>query len=270
MKRDQERIREEIKKRYGKIAASGDPCCGPTVPCCGTKPASTSLGYGKKDLERIPPGSDLGLGCGNPLALASLEEGEVVVDLGSGAGLDAFLAAERVGEKGRVIGVDMTPEMISRARRLAEEGGYTNVEFRLGEIENLPVPDGSADVVISNCVINLSTDKRRVFREAFRVLKPGGRIHLSDVVLYRELPPGMRDDMDLYASCIAGASLLDEYLEMMAKAGFVDIRVVEERPIPWDPSLPSACCSGGGVDPVTAGKLREWAASVTITARKPR
>lgn len=269
MKQDEERIREEIRKRYGKIAASGGSCCGQVSSCCGTPSPSTGIGYDPEDLERAPVGSDLGLGCGNPLALVSLGEGEVVVDLGSGAGLDCFLAAEKVGEKGLVIGVDMTPEMVSRARKLAEGRGYKNVEFRLGEIENLPVADGVADVVISNCVINLSPRKQRVFEEAYRVLKPGGRLHVSDVVLYRELPPELRGDMDLYAGCIAGASLLEDYLGMVEKAGFVEVRVLEEKPIPWDLSSPDAPCCGEGTDQESAGAVKRLAASVTVTARKP-
>lgn len=269
MELEEERVKEEIRKRYGEIAASGGSCCGPSSSCCGTPTGSEGLGYSPSDLGSTPPESDLALGCGNPVALAHLEEGEVVVDLGSGGGLDCFMAAERVGEEGLVIGVDMTPEMISRARRTAAENGFKNVEFRVGEIEYLPVADGSADVIISNCVVNLSTKKQRVFEEAFRVLKPGGRMVLSDVVLYEELPPEIRRDMDLYVGCIAGASLLEDYMEMMERAGFVDVKVVEEKPIPWDLFSPGSCCGDGKVDCEVAGQIKALAASVTITARKP-
>ncbi len=269
MELEEERIKEEIRKRYGEIATFKGSCCGPSPSCCGAPMGSGGLGYSPGDLSSAPPESDLALGCGNPVALAHLEEGEVVVDLGSGGGLDCFLAAERVGEEGLVIGVDMTPEMISRARRTAEEYGFKNVEFRLEEIENLPVADGSADVIISNCVVNLSTRKQRVFEEAFRVLKPGGRLILSDVVLYEELPPEIRRDMELYTGCVAGASLLGDYLKMMEGAGFVDVKVVEEKPIPWDLLSPGSCCGDGEVDREVAAQIKALAASVTITARKP-
>ena len=189
---------------------------------------SFEIGYSEDELAGVPQGSYLGLGCGNPVALASLAEGETVLDLGSGAGLDCFLAADRVGESGRVIGVDMTQEMLRLARRNAAEGGYRNVEFRLGEIENLPVRDGEADVVISNCVINLSLDKPRVFREAYRALKPGGRLLVSDLVLLRPLPEKISRSAAAYAACIAGAALKDDYLEAVREAGFWQVEVLEE------------------------------------------
>ena len=185
-------------------------------------------------MASIPVEANLGLGCGNPVALASLRDGETVLDLGSGPGLDCFLAANRVGDNGRVIGVDMTPEMLERARENARRGGYSNVEFRLGEIENLPVADASVDVIISNCVINLSPDKPRVFREAFRVLKPGGRLMVSDIVLEGELPPVVRESAAAYVGCIAGAMRKEDYLNAIKEAGFAEVEVVEESVFPLD------------------------------------
>lgn len=188
--------------------------------------------YTDEDKELIPEGSDLGLGCGNPVALASLAEGETVLDLGSGAGVDCFLAAKKVGVKGKVIGVDMTPEMLDKARENAEKGGYTNVEFRLGEIEHLPVADNSADVVISNCVINLSPSKEMVFEEAFRVLKPGGRLMISDMVLVGDLPENVKNSIEAHIACIAGASKREEYLHFIEEAGFTNISVLDETSFP--------------------------------------
>jgi SAM-dependent methyltransferase len=190
---------------------------------------SEKLGYKADDLAGIPEGADLGLGCGNPLAMLELEEGETIVDLGSGAGIDCFLAAKRVGPTGLVIGVDMTPEMISRARRNAQGSGLGNVEFRLGEIEHLPVEDGTVDAIISNCVVNLVPNKRQVFADAFRVLKPGGRMSLSDVVLLGEVPFPLRDSVEAYVSCLSGAILRDEYLKLIEEAGFTDVAVTESR-----------------------------------------
>jgi len=198
--------------------------------CC--SPADTmamQIGYSAEELQSIPEEARMGLGCGNPTALASLKEGEVVLDLGAGGGIDCFLASVAVGKTGRVIGVDMTPEMLHRARDNARNGGYDNVEFRLGEIENLPVADGTVDVVISNCVINLSPDKARVFNEAYRVLKPGGRVMVSDMVLTRELPENVRNSLAAYAGCVAGASLKEDYLATITKAGFEDVEVVSEQ-----------------------------------------
>jgi len=205
-------------------------------PCCGSvdlaEDISKKIGYSDEELKTVPEGSNLGLGCGNPVALASLREGEIVLDLGSGAGFDCFLAASKVGEKGKVIGVDMTPEMIKKARENARKGGYKNVEFRLGEIENLPVSDNSVDVVISNCVINLSPDKDKTFKEAFRVLKPGGRMMISDIVLLKELPKSIKENIDAYIGCISGAILKDEYLEKIKMVGFEDVKIIDETIFP--------------------------------------
>jgi len=228
-------IKKAVKEGYGKIASQGLTCCGTVDSCCGPRNAAEigrDLGYSADDLRTVPEGSNLGLGCGNPIALASLEKGETVVDLGSGAGFDCFLAAGRVGKAGRVIGVDMTPEMIERARENAKRDGFENVEFRFGEIESLPVDADTADCVISNCVINLSPDKEQVFREAFRVLKPGGRIMVSDIVLLKELPAAVRDSIEAYIGCLAGASLRDEYMQAVKNAGFENIRVLDETAFP--------------------------------------
>jgi arsenite methyltransferase len=187
------------------------------------------VGYSAEELQSIPEEARMGLGCGNPTALASLKEGEVVLDLGAGGGIDCFLASIAVGKKGQVIGVDMTPEMLHRARDNARNGGYDNVEFRLGEIENLPVGNGTVDAVISNCVINLSPDKARVFHEAYRVLKPGGRVMVSDMVLTREIPEDIRNSLAAYAGCVAGASLKEDYLAAIAQAGFESVEIVSEQ-----------------------------------------
>lgn len=189
-----------------------------------------AMGYSGEALKSVPDDANLGLGCGNPTALASLKEGEIVLDLGSGGGLDCFLAAEKVGQPGKVIGVDMTPEMVSLARKNAEKGNHTNVEFRLGEIENLPVADNTVDVIISNCVINLSPDKGRVFQEAYRVLKPGGRLMISDIALLKPLPEFVKESIAAYVGCVAGALLKDDYISAVASAGFENVTVVDEKP----------------------------------------
>ncbi len=227
-----EEIRKFVRERYAGIASQGGPCCGPAA-CCGdpgtASDASRKAGYSEDEIRSVPEGANLGLGCGNPTALASLQEGETVLDLGSGAGFDCFLAAREVGQKGRVIGVDMTPEMIEKARGNAKNGGFRNVEFRLGEIEHLPAADASVDVILSNCVINLSTEKGKVFAEAYRVLKPGGRVMISDLVLTRDVPESVKGSLEAYAGCIGGALPLPEYLRLMETAGFKDVRVVEEK-----------------------------------------
>jgi len=226
---NEERIREEIRKRYGERARSGGSCCPATRSCCsGRDSMSQGLGYSEEQLAAIPKGANLGLGCGNPTALASLRPGETVLDLGCGAGMDCFLAARAVGPSGRAIGIDMTAEMVGQARENARANGIENVDFRLGEIERLPVGNVSVDVVISNCVINLSTDKPRVFREAFRVLRPGGRLAVSDIVLLKPLPEGIASSIEAYVGCIAGASMKADYLCAIEAAGFRDIKVVRE------------------------------------------
>jgi len=266
-------IKAEIRRHYASIARQGSSCCGPsTSSCCGT-PASRELGYSEQELAQVPAGADLGLGCGNPTALASLEPGEVVVDLGSGAGIDCFLTAQRVGPTGRVIGVDMTHEMLERSRRAATKGGFANVEFRLGEIESLPVADDTADVVISNCVINLSTDKPKVFREAFRVLRPGGRLLVSDIVLARPLPERVRRSVEAHAGCISGALLEDDYLAAIRDAGFVDIEVVDATSYEFGSSNPDASeLAALSAEGITVEDLRAAAGavrSVKVRARRP-
>ncbi len=229
-------IKKTVRERYAKIAKQNNSCCATVSSCCGTRDiaqeVSKRIGYTEEDLKTVPEGANLGLGCGNPIALASLKEGEIVLDLGSGAGIDCFLAAQKVGKKGKVIGVDMTPEMIEKARKNARKNNYKNVEFRLGEIENLPVTDNSVDVIISNCVINLSQDKRSVFDETFRVLKPGGRLMISDLVLLKELPEFMKNSTEAYISCLSGAIMKDEYINTIRNAGFKDVRIIDEVPFP--------------------------------------
>ena len=233
-----EEIKKAVREGYAQIAKQGSPCCAPANSCCGgadlAQKISKNIGYSEEEIKAVPEGANLGLGCGNPLAFASLKEGEVVLDLGSGGGLDTFLAANIVGKKGRAIGVDMTPEMIERARENAREGNYKNVEFRLGEIENLPVADNFVDVVISNCVINLVPDKRRAFREVFRVLKPGGRLMISDLVLLKELPDFIKNSVEAYIGCLSGAAMKDEYLEAIKAAGFQGVRIVDETSFPME------------------------------------
>lgn len=229
----QEDIKKIVQDSYGKIAETNGSCgCSPSGSCCGSPLSaaedSQKLGYNVEDLANIPQEANLGLGCGNPTAFASLQEGETVLDLGSGAGIDCFMAARKVGGKGQVIGVDMTPEMIRKAQKNAEKGNYYNVEFRLGEIEHLPVADNSIDVVISNCVINLSPDKKKVFQEVFRVLKPGGRIMVSDMVLLKELSAELKSSFEAYVACIAGAILKEEYLGLINAAGFTEVRTADE------------------------------------------
>jgi arsenite methyltransferase len=227
-------VKKIVREKYGELARTERSCCstGDTASCCSPDTASKEIGYKEDELNAVPQGANLGLGCGNPVAIASLKEGETVLDLGSGAGFDCFLAANRVGKKGRVIGVDMTPEMIEKARQNAKKGSYGNVEFRLGEIENLPAADSSVDVVISNCVINLAPDKRRVFNEAFRVLRPGGRFMISDLVLAKELPSAVRESVEAYVGCIAGAIMKEEYLATIRAAGFREIQTINEVPYP--------------------------------------
>ncbi len=258
-------IRSAVRKNYGKVAASGGAGCGCSSPsCCGTPndvtaaDISLGLGYSGEDVTAVPEGANMGLGCGNPQAIASLQPGETVLDLGSGGGFDCFLAARAVGDKGHVIGIDMTPEMITRSRRNAEKAGLGNVDFRLGEMENLPVADGIVDVIISNCVINLSPEKERVFSEVFRVLKPGGRLAISDVVATAELPDDLKKDMAFYTGCIAGASPIQELESMLHRTGFENIQIKtkdESRAFirDWMPG----------------SKIEDYVVSATIEAVKP-
>jgi arsenite methyltransferase len=268
-------IRAAVRNRYGTIAETRGvsvptedegSCCGSagSISCCASDTATTfdikahAYGYSAADTSAVPEGANLGLGCGNPIALASLRPGETVLDLGSGAGFDCFLAARAVGETGQVIGIDMTQAMLRKARANAEQSGYTNVEFRLGEIEHLPVADASVDVVISNCVINLSPEKAHVFREAFRVLKPGGRLAVSDVVATAPFPDDVQRDLALRAGCVAGASLLDDLEGMLTDAGFIDIRI--------QPKDESRTFIRGWV-PGT--NIADYLISATIEAHKP-
>lgn len=219
-------VKKIVRERYGEVAKKSSSCCGSKK--VSAEDVSKAIGYTAEELESIPSAANMGLGCGNPTAIASLKEGEVVLDLGSGGGLDCFLAAQKVGPSGRVIGVDMTADMIDLARNNTEKNNFENVEFRLGEIENLPVANDSVDIIISNCVINLSPEKQRVFDEAFRVLKPGGRIAISDIVLLQELPESLRNNKTLLVGCVAGAELKDKYLDMIKNAGFKDIEVKDK------------------------------------------
>ncbi len=226
----EEKIHKMVRGGYAKIAKQKPNSCG----CgCGTATnVSQQVGYSKEELNSVPEGSDLNLGCGNPVALASLKSGETVIDLGSGGGLDCFLAAKKVGGEGKVIGVDMTPEMLDRARENLKKSKYKNVEFRLGEIENLPIADNTADVIISNCVINLSPNKQRVFNEAFRVLKPNGRLMISDMVLVKEIPPAILENVSAYIGCISGAEKKGDYLKHIELAGFKNVQIIEETTMP--------------------------------------
>jgi SAM-dependent methyltransferase len=238
-KLENKKVKEHVKKRYGEIAqrectTCSSSCC--STSDCGTPPqyVAWKIGYSPSDIEDVPEESLLGLGCGNPVALASLKEGEIVLDLGSGGGKDVFLASNKVGPTGKVIGVDMTDEMINRAKITAIKHGYKNVEFRLGEIENLPVEDSTVDAIISNCVINLAPDKLAVFKEAYRVLKPEGRLMVSDLVTVGEIPEAVRKSFDAWAGCIAGALEKADYLNKIEQAGFKNVKVVAQKPYTID------------------------------------
>ncbi|OGX19158.1 MAG: arsenite S-adenosylmethyltransferase [Omnitrophica WOR_2 bacterium RBG_13_44_8b] len=230
-------IKKIVREGYAKVAKQGSSCCSASSCCSSSinaRDISKTIGYTDDEMNAVPDGANLGLGCGNPVAIASLKEGDVVLDLGSGAGFDAFLAAKKVGKTGRVVGVDMTPEMLERARSNAKKGGFDNVEFRSGEIEKLPVEDSVIDVIISNCVINLSPDKETVFKEAFRVLKSGGRLMVSDLVLAKDLPKQIKESVEAYVGCLAGAIKKDAYLGFIKQAGFEDIKVISEASYPVD------------------------------------
>ncbi len=262
-------MRKNVREAYGRIA-KGQGGCG----CCSCTPDvkqfAKSIGYSEDELRLVPDEANLALGCGNPVALAGLKKGEVVLDLGSGAGFDCFVAAAKVGPKGRVIGVDMTPEMVERARSIARKNGVRNVEFRLGEIENLPVADNSVDIVMSNCVINLSADKPRVFREIYRVLKPGGRIAVSDTALLKKLPRKMLESVEAYVGCVGGAMLVDEYKKIVKESGLKDVRITVKG---------SSCIDPNMRDPVGRAvldglpeneSLEDYVVSVYVEGHKPR
>lgn len=269
---DQE-VKRVVKDRYGRVAREASSCCCSST-CCGTaKPQEIAkkIGYSEEELETAPAGSNLGLGCGNPIALASIREGETVLDLGSGAGFDCFLAAERVGPRGRVIGVDMTGEMVERARANAVASGYENVEFRIGEIERLPVDDESVDLVISNCVINLVPDKKAAFDEAYRVLRSGGRLVVSDIVLRGELPDFIRESVEAYVGCVSGAAAKDDYLASMRSAGFAEVKVMDEAPFSLDcvASDPTGRAALDGLQDEDLRGVEGRIASIKVIAFKP-
>ncbi|MEM3356692.1 MAG: arsenite methyltransferase [Candidatus Bathyarchaeia archaeon] len=251
----EEEIKKIVRESYAKAAKKETCCCNCAY--------NEKIGYGKAEIESVPESAASSLGCGNPVAFASLKEGETVLDLGCGGGLDCFLAASKVGEKGHVIGVDMTPEMIDKARENCRKGGYKNVEFRLGEIENLPVADNTADAIISNCVINLSPNKKRVFKEAFRVLKPGGRLMISDIALLKKLPEAVKKSKKAYVSCVAGAIHKDEYIQLIKDAGFQNVEIIEETTFPAD------CIADASDMEVTTKELAESIVSITIKGVKP-
>ncbi|MFZ5950109.1 MAG: arsenite methyltransferase [Candidatus Rifleibacteriota bacterium] len=245
-------IRKNVAKTYGSIASKGGSCCGPSAGCCTEISANPSisaeLGYSDEELAAVPEGANLGLGCGNPQVIAALKQGETVLDLGSGGGFDCFLAAKKVGGNGRVIGVDMTPEMISKARENSAKAGFSNVEFRLGEIEHLPVADNSVDVIISNCVVNLSPEKAQVFAEAYRVLKPGGRVAISDVVALQPLSEAVLNSKEALCSCVSGAVSIEELEKTISAAGFSEINIElkpESREVikTWFPDAEKCICS---------------------------
>jgi arsenite methyltransferase len=250
---DNDQIREQVRTAYARVARGAEGC---SVGCCGNQGGgSLAMGYTKEELETAPEGADLGLGCGNPQAIAALRTGETVLDLGSGAGFDCFLAAKRVGRTGRVIGVDMTPEMVTRARANARRVGAANVDFRLGEIEHLPVPDETVDVILSNCVINLSPDKATVFREAFRVLKPGGRLAISDVVALRPMPRELAENVEALTGCVAGSATIEVLRALLAEAGF---GVIDIKPRPESRTIIAQCMPGA----------EDYVVSATIEAIK--
>ena len=272
---DVDQIKQAVREGYGEVAREAGRCCD-KPDCCGVSYAvevSRELGYSDNDLKSVPEDANLGLGCGNPIALASLKPGETVLDLGSGAGFDCFIAANKVGKTGHVIGVDMTPEMLAKAHVNAEKGGYKNVEFREGEIENLPVESNSVDVVISNCVINLSPEKHKVFGEAWRVLKPGGRLMVSDIVLKKQLPSYVMESVMAYVGCITGAIVRDEYLSLIEASGFSEVKIDGEKVFPIDflqsdPTVKTAIKKAGKNPEQVAADLNETVLSVNVRAIK--
>ena len=273
------KIRSMVRDQYGQLALGRGSCCGgPESPACSSREGSgaqsqaRAVGYSDQQMAAVPEGANLGLGCGNPVALAALEKGQTVLDLGAGAGFDCFLAARAVGPEGRVIGVDMTAEMLDKARCNAQAGGYTNVEFRLGEIEHLPVADSAVDVVISNCVINLSPDKPRVFAEAMRVLRPGGRLMIADIVLLAPLPDALRDSVTAYVGCVAGAVLRDDYLAMLRTAGFEEVAIENQSAfaenLPLDDPLVQSILEEARLTPGEAVEAGRSVVSIQLSARK--
>jgi ubiquinone/menaquinone biosynthesis C-methylase UbiE len=284
MNEQHESIREQVREKYGNIAQTQNTSCscGPSSGCCGSKGVSASpeqlakaFGYNNEELGSIPEGANMGLSCGNPVALATLREGETVLDLGSGGGFDVFIAGRKVGATGKAIGVDMTPEMLTKARRniaaYKTRTGLDNVEFRLGEIEHLPIADSTVDVIISNCVINLSPDKQQVWREMARVLKPGGRVSVSDIAIMRELPADTKASLEAYIGCIAGAVTPDETRSMIAAAGLEDAvmeikKEAVDNMFSWSDPVFGKPASGLPA----GGKPSDYIASVAISARKPR
>ena len=270
-----EQAKQAVRSRYGSIADKESPCCA-TENSCGcsggtAERISGQLGYSEAEMAAVPEGANLGLGCGNPVALAALRQGETVLDLGSGAGFDCFLAAAQVGAMGRVIGVDMTPQMVAKARENALKGGYENVEFRLGEIEHLPVGEGEVDAIMSNCVINLVPDKGRAFREAFRVLKPGGRLMVSDIVLTGELPAAIKNSVEAYTGCISGASRREEYLAAIRAAGFEQVSIAGENTFSADCIVadPTARAETQGLSEAEIEEAVGAFVSVRVQAVKP-
>ena len=270
-------VKRAVRDRYARVATGqGTDCCEPS--CCGggnERPASDlsrAIGYSEDELAGLPDDANLGLGCGNPTAIASIQPGQTVLDLGSGAGIDCFLAARQVGPAGRVIGVDMTPEMLERARANASAGGYGNVEFRLGEIENLPVADGTVDVIISNCVLNLSTNKPRVLAEAYRVLRPGGRLVVSDMVADQPVPAELAGNLDAVAACLPTPRAA--YLDQFREAGFEDVRITSEKPYPASYILDDpGVREHAGAHPERISELTRFAGSIFgahFEAMKPR
>jgi len=276
MERKAEDIKKIVKDGYAKVAKQKISCC-PSSSCCSpsnlARNISKTVGYGDEDMNVVPDGANLGLGCGNPVAIASLKEGDVVLDLGSGAGFDAFLASPKVGKTGRVIGIDMTPEMVKKARANTRKGNYTNVEFRLGEIEKLPVENSSVDVIISNCVINLSPEKQRVFEEAFRVLKPGGRLMISDLVLVKELPKIIKESVEAYVGCLAGAMMKNDYIFCIKEAGFKDIRIVSQTSYPLESMINNetalAVMEGASISKQNIKNLKNAVVSIRVQALRP-
>jgi arsenite methyltransferase len=277
--RTDEDVRQAVRNGYGQIAAAGGSCCGSAPGCCGSTPVASEdlarhIGYSTEELAALPEGANMGLSCGNPNALASLKAGEVVLDLGSGGGFDVFIAGKKVGSSGRVIGVDMTPEMLAKARKniatYHRTTGLENVEFRLGEIEHLPVQDSSVDAVISNCVINLSPDKPQVWREIARVLKPGGRVAVSDLALLKPLPPAISEMIEALVGCVAGAVLASDTERMAKDAGLVEIRLRPkaayiEGMTDWQDPLFQKIIT----NLPSGARVSDYITSLEITARKP-